>query len=205
MVRTYGSYYPVSATSRDSIRRHADTRPFACTHAWNTDGCACSCRQQRHLTFPKGLVILQNYAITPLKQRCSALRSHTDLLLPRKKTRAAADCICHMKTMRRDRRRGRKSPFISVSSTALPPRTTIQHVSNLLGRSSYMQSNTYLCKGNRKMSATSDEMLHSLCSLCFCALRFSCVPLLWAHLLLSEAQETKTKGSNRSRKKNEVN
>lgn len=37
-------------------------RPFA--HAWNADSCACSCRQQHHLTFPKGPVILHNYAIT---------------------------------------------------------------------------------------------------------------------------------------------
>lgn len=91
MARTYGACYPVSATSRDLILRHADTRPFACTHAWNTDSCAWSCRQQRHLTFPKGLVILRNYAITPPKQRWTAFRSRTDLLFPQKKKKKNMD------------------------------------------------------------------------------------------------------------------
>lgn len=34
------------------------------------------------------------------------------------------------------------------------PPTTLQHVSNVLGRSSYMQSHTYLRKGNTKTSAS---------------------------------------------------
>lgn len=84
---------------------------------------------------PSGVTQIYFY---PEKTRCSSCRLH----MPHENYEAGS------------KKRQKITIYISVIHS-ITPLTTIQHVSNLLGRSSYMQSNTYLCKGNRKMSATS--------------------------------------------------
>lgn len=77
-----------------------------------------------------------------------------DLLFPRKKEKKYQLYAVYGKSMSRDPKRRQENHRLHQCQPRHYPPTTVQRVSNLLRRSSYMQSNAYLCKGNVNLSAT---------------------------------------------------
>lgn len=75
-----------------------------------------------------------------------------DLLFPRKKEKKYQLYAAYGKSVSRDPKRRQENHRLQQCQPRHSPPTTVQPVSNLLRRSSYMQASAHLCKGNGNLS-----------------------------------------------------